>query len=386
MICVAANLRPAITSVGPIIGDIIKDMHLSNSQAGLITTMPLLAFAVFSPIAPKLGRRFGNEKLIAISLLVLAIGIWMRSIPSITLLFIGTAILGGAIAICNVLLPSFIKQHFSKHVGIMTSIYTTVMGMFASIASGISISLEKSSSSGWEGGLTTWGILVIVTLVIWIPQLRNTVKIQNSKKSTVKTAGVWSSAVAWKVTFFMGLQSLAFYVTVAWLPEILHSKGFDISTAAGLVSLMGFVGLPATFIVPVLAYRFANQKMFVVGICVLYIIGLVGVLNPSTVFTVIGVICMGLGQGASISLSYAFIGLRTRNAEQAAELSGMAQSIGYLLAAVGPILFGYLRDASGSWTISVIGLIIVCICMLPVGLGAAKNSYVTSNNIEKEDF
>ncbi|EOO26774.1 cyanate transporter, partial [Bacillus cereus VD133] len=364
----------------PIIGDIIKDMHLSNSQAGFITTMPLLAFAVFSPIAPKLGRRFGNEKLIAISLLVLAIGIWIRSIPSITLLLIGTAILGGAIAICNVLLASFIKQHFSKHVGIMTAIYTTVMGGFASIASGISISLEKSSSSGWEGGLTTWGILVIITLVIWIPQLRNTVKIKNSKKSSVKTAGVWSSAVAWKVTFFMGLQSLAFYVTVAWLPEILHSKGFDISTAAGLFSLMGFVGLPVTFIVPVLAYRFANQKMFVVSICVLYIIGLVGVLNPSTVLTVIGVICMGVGQGASISLSYAFIGLRTRNAEQAAELSGMAQSIGYLLAAVGPILFGYLRDASGSWTISVMGLIVVCICMLPVGLGAAKNSYVTSNN------
>ncbi|MHA2890477.1 CynX/NimT family MFS transporter [Bacillus cereus] len=388
MIFVAANLRPAITSVGPIIGDIIKDMHLSNSQAGLITTMPLLAFAALSPIAPKLGRRFGNEKLIAISLLVLAIGIWIRSIPSITLLFIGTAILGGTIAICNVLLPSFIKQNFSKHVGIMTSIYTTVMGVCASIASGISISLEKSSSSGWEGGLTTWGILVIVTLVIWIPQLPNTVKIQKSKfkKNSVKTVGVWSSAVAWKVTLFMGLQSLAFYGLMAWLPEMLHSKGFDISTAAGMLSLMGFAGLPATFILPVLAYRFANQKIFVIGICILYIIGLVGVLNPSPVFTVIGVICMGLGQGASISLSYAFIGLRTRNAEQAAELSGMSQSIGYLLAAVGPILFGYLRDASGSWTVSVIGLIIVCICMLPVGLGAAKNSYVTSNTIAKEGF
>ena len=378
IILIATNLRPAITSVGPLLGTLRTERHRSYGLAGLLTTLPLLAFAAFSMLAPKLSRRFGNALVIFAGLLTLIIGVLMRSISSIATLFIGTFVLGIAIAICNVLLPSVIKRQFPGRVGLMTGIYATWMGIFAALGSGISVPLAERLGLGWKGALAFWALWAAVAAIVWIPQLRNRQKPDGAREVNVRLSGLWRSPLAWQVTLFMGLQSLIFYVSISWLPELLDQRGLSISAAGWIVSFMQFVGLPGTFLIPVLADRTPSQRWLVIITCAFYVVGLSGLLF-STAWPVLWIALLGLGQGSSISLSYAFLGLRARNSGQAAELSGMAQSVGYILAAVGPVLIGYLHDMTHDWTLPLGFLIVITFVMLLAGLGAGRDAYVTPN-------
>ncbi|MFC7391821.1 CynX/NimT family MFS transporter [Scopulibacillus cellulosilyticus] len=376
VILLAANLRPALTSVGPLVSSIRDDLHLSNSVAGLITTLPLIAFAIMSPLAPKLGRKLGNELTLFIALIALIIGIFIRSSSTSVPLFIGTAILGLAIAICNVLIPGLIKHKFSKKVGLMTGIYSSSMGIFAALASGISIPLSHGLGLGWKGSLYCWAVLAAIAAVIWIPQLRNHDKLSKAKGEGIEVGGLWRSPLAWQVTLYMGLQSMGFYVTVAWLPLILQDRGLSVSAAGWMLSLLQFISLPANFLIPVIADRVSNQKWLAVMTGFFYIAGFAGLMVNSTSLVILSVIFLGLGQGSAISLALSLFGLRTKNAHQAAELSGMAQSFGYLLAAIGPILFGFLRDLTHTWLTPLTFIIITSVIMLITGYGAGRNKYV----------
>lgn len=377
IILIAANLRPAITSVGPLIEMIRDELNISHGLAGLLTTLPLLAFAVFSTLAPKFSQRFGNETVLFVGLITLITGILIRSTPLVAALFIGTFILGTAIAVCNVLLPGLIKHHFPAKVGLMTGIYSTFMGAFAALGSGISVPLVKDIGMSWRGALASWAVWVAIAAVLWLPQLFRRSKPTNVKKVSMKLGNLWSSPLAWQVTIFMGLQSFIFYTTIAWLPELLHDRGLTVSAAGWMVSFMQFISLPATFLVPFLADRRPSQRTFVVLIGLLFITSLIGLLHGSMAWLALWVALLGIALGASISLALAFLGLRARNARQAAELSGMAQSIGYLLAAFGPVFFGFLHDLTQNWTIPLV--LVLCISVLTTlsGLGAGRNAYVT---------
>lgn len=377
IVLVAANLRPAITSVGPLIGVIREDMGLSNGQAGVITTLPLIGFAVLSILAPRLGRRFGNVVMLFSGLILLICGILIRAIPWVGTLYIGTALLGLAIAICNVLLPGLIKHRYPGKVGLLTGVYTTSMGVFAALASGISVPLTKDVGLSWNGALAVWAVLAVIAALIWFPQVHYRGDGPKAQVAKIKAGGLWRSPLAWQVTFFMGFTSLAFYVVVAWLPEILIDRGLGVTTAGWMLSLVQLAGLPASFIIPILADRRSGQRLFVVIVGILYLVGFAGLLSDSTQWVILWVVCIGLGQGASFSLALTLLGLRARNPQQVAQLSGMAQSLGYSLAAVGPILFGYLHDFTHSWTIPLIMLIAAVLCQLLVGLGAGRNLYVT---------
>ncbi|MCP3739449.1 CynX/NimT family MFS transporter [Rossellomorea sp. BNER] len=383
IVLVAANLRPALTSVGPLIGDIRADMSLSNVQAGLITTIPLIGFAGLSILAPRLGRRFGNEVMLFAGLIALTIGTLLRFIPSIVMLYMGTALLGLAIAVCNVLLPGLIKHKFPGKVGLMTGVYSTSMGVFAAIAAGISVPLTKSLN--WNGSLAVWAILGVIAVVIWIPQiLRNgDSKVQATK---VKVGGMWRSPLAWQVTSFMGFTSLAFYITVAWLPEILIDQGLSVATAGWMLSLAQLAALPASFLIPLLADRYPDQRVFVGMISILYIIGLVGLFNSSIGWVSLWVVFIGLAQGASFSLALTFLGLRASNPEHVGELSGMAQSLGYSLAAIGPMLFGYLRDSTHSWTVPLMILFAAVLFQFFTGLLAGRDLYVIPDGERQKEM
>ncbi|WP_322786417.1 MFS transporter [Fictibacillus gelatini] len=374
IILLATNFRPSLTSVGPLVNNIRDDLHLSNSVAGLITTVPLIAFAIMSPLAPKLGRKFGSELVLFLALIFLIIGLLIRSSGSSGLLFAGTAIIGLAIAVCNVLLPALIQQKFSKKVGLMTGLYTSALGTFAALASGISVPLSHGLGSGWRGSLVFWAVLAAAAAIIWIPQLRNREKPKNINMTEAKE--VWRSPLAWQVTLFMGLQSLGFYVTVTWLPAILHDRGLSVSTAGWTLSLLQFISLPVSFLVPVLAARLSHQKWLAAMTSFCYIAGFGGLMIGSKPLVIMCVIFLGLGQGAALSLALLLFGLRTKSAHQAAELSGMAQSIGYLLAAVGPILFGYLRDVTHTWITPLLFIVITSGLMLISGIGAGRNKVV----------
>ncbi|ARK29902.1 CynX/NimT family MFS transporter [Halalkalibacter krulwichiae] len=382
IIFVSFNLRPAITAVGPLIGSIRDDFGLSNGLAGLITTLPLLSFALLSFIAPKLGYRFGNETMILVGLLTLITGIMIRSTGVTFLLFTGTALVGVGIALANVLLPSIIKSRYPENIGLITGIYTTAMCIFAAIGSGLSIPLSEGLHLGWQKSLLAWTIIAFIGLFLWYQQFHRDFYSNSLQNSTLPKTTIWKSKIAWQVTLFMGLQSFLFYCLITWLPEILHDKGLTISQAGWMVAMLQVAGLPVTFLTPILADRFRNQRTIVVVIGILYLSGLTGIIVSSHSFALtISSILLGLGQGASISLALTFIGLRTTNPRQAAELSGMAQSIGYLLAASGPILLGVILDFTHSGTAPLILLTIVSVIMVMMGLGAGKNETIDHDRL-----
>ncbi|MBU9720636.1 MULTISPECIES: CynX/NimT family MFS transporter [Bacillaceae] len=375
---VAFNLRPAITSVGPLVGEIRFDLGISNSEAGLITTLPLLSFAVFSLVAPKLGIRFGNEIMIFAGLIALLSGIMIRSTGLLSTLFIGTALVGVGIAISNVLLPSIVKNHYPHKIGLITGVYTTSMSTFAALGSGISFPISQGLQLGWRNALLVWSILAVIAIIIWIPQLKSNKKVENTTKDiNSRLNNIWRSPLAWQVTIYMGLQSFLFYCMIAWLPEILSGSMLSISAAGWMISIMQIAGLPMTFLTPVFADRFRDQRGIVVFIGVLYIIGISSLLFLESTFTIIlGVIFIGLGQGASISLALTMIGLRAASGKEAAELSGMAQSVGYALAAIGPVLIGYLIDLTGSGIVPLYVFCGIAVLLVIAGLGAGRNKTI----------
>lgn len=377
IIFIAFNLRPAITSVGPLISSIRTDLDMTNGMAGFLTTLPLLSFAFLSPVTPKLGQRLGNERTLWIGLVVLLIGILLRSYGEAFTLFAGTALIGVGIAVLNVLLPSLLKHKFPDKAGIMTSIYTTAMSIFAALASGISIPLSHGLDWGWSASLMVWAGLAFLAILIWVPQLRYHDTANRTVQLKADGQSVWRSKIAWQVTFFMGIQSFLFYCTIAWLPEILRSHGMSMSLAGWMLSLMQFASLPSTFLTPVLAGRFRDQKSIVLGLGILYLSGMAGLLyGGSPAMLTFWVILIGVGQGSSISLALTLIGLRSENAHQAAALSGMSQSAGYLLAAIGPSFVGFLYDHTHSWNGPILLFIAALIALIGTGLGAGRNLYI----------
>ncbi|MEQ2526849.1 MFS transporter [Bacillaceae bacterium CLA-AA-H227] len=377
IIFVAFNLRPSITAVGPLIGSIRTDTGMSNSVAGLITTLPLLAFAFLSPLAPKLAQKIGKEMTIFLALIFLGVGLVIRSSGMVFTLFLGTAIVGLGIAFCNVILPGIVKQSFPGKVGLMTGIYTVSMGTFAGIAPGISVPLANKLHMGWQGSLSVWIVLMGVALIVWFPQVRKSEFSARTKVFSTKKTSMLSSPLAWRVTLFMGLQSLIYFCFITWLPEMLYSQGISAATAGWMVSILQFSGIPANFIIPVIADRLSNQKSLAIGIGALCLIGILGLLIGGNIILItFSIMCIGIGTGAAISLALTLIGLRVVNAEQAANLSGMAQSIGYFLAALGPFFLGFLFDILHSWTVPLLLLILVTFIMTVVGYGAGRNQYV----------
>lgn len=374
IILVAANLRAAITGVGPLVNDICRDTGLSTTWAGLLTTLPLVAFAVISPLAPMIARRIGIEYALGVSMGLLTMGIVLRCVTSQIGLFVGMFVAGVGIAIGNVLLPSLIKRDFAAQVGLMTGLYSISMNVWAAIASGISVPISHIAHMGWRGSMMSWGILSIVSILIWLPQLRKR-HIPQQIKSTVN---VWKSGLAWQVTFFMGLQSFVFYVSIAWLPDILQSRGMSETAAGWMLSLLQFVSLPATFIVPVIAAKRASQRSLV-GITIsLFLVGYLGLLSGVNVLNWLWIVLIGVAGGAAISLALSFFGLRSQSSDEAAKLSGMAQSVGYLLAAIGPILIGFLHHALDAWTAPLIILAAAIVLLFIFGMGAGRNAYIRS--------
>jgi CP family cyanate transporter-like MFS transporter len=378
IILIALNLRSAITGVGPLIGTIRTDTGISNTVAGLLTSLPLLAFGFGSTLMPLLARRFGIERTLFGGLLVLIAGILLRSVPATAALFTGTAVLGLAITVGNVLLPSLIKRNFPEHIGTMTGVYTSSMGILAAVASGVSVPLSRIDWLGWRGALGCWASLVLIAVVAWLPQLRA----QRSGAAPSPPRGthsrLWRSPLAWQVTLFMGMQSLLFYVIIAWLPTIVQERGVSAAQAGWQLFLMQIVSLPASLVVPILAGRLPDQRGYTTAAVLFTAAGLAGILLAGTVALALWVTLLGIGLGASISLALMFMGLRTRDAHQAAELSGMAQSIGYLLAATGPILVGFLHDLTHNWTLPLALLCLVACALLFAGLGASRAADVSS--------
>lgn len=362
------NLRPTITGVGPLIGLISRATGLNTGWAGSLTTLPLLAFGLISPVAPGLVRRLGLERSLLLGLVILTIGTLIRSLGSVAMLLIGMFLVGSGVAIGNVLIPSLVKRDFPHRLGLMTGMYSTVMGVFAAFASGISVPLAIDTPLGWKGSLAIWSLVSLIGIIVWLPQVR-----YRQRLPTYTRLSLWRSPLAWQVTLFMGLQSFLFYVNVAWLPTLLHTLGMPLAAAGWMVSFMQLISLPGSFLMPIWASRRPDQRALMVITGILFLVGYVGLLVAGITLAWLWIACIGFAGGASISLALTYFSLRTKNSRDATQLSGMAQSVGYFIAAIGPISIGMLYHATNAWTIPLILLLITSILMLAAGVPASRN-------------
>lgn len=374
ILLIGSNLRAPLTPVGSLIPFIRDDLAISNTLAGMITTLPLLAFALLSPFAPKIANKIGMEWTIFCALIVLMAGIFLRSSFGVASLFIGTGLIGLSIAIGNVLIPAYIKMSFPFKVGMMTGLYAVFMNLFASVASGVSVPISNLGDLGWEGALLFWVILTIIALIAWLPQLtKKKPKPLQVEKSSKSESNVWKSPLAWSITFFMGLQSFIFYTIVTWLPELLHHHGYSATSAGWMLFLLQFAIIPVTFIVPLLAEKMENQRILSILTALSFMSGITGLMIGHASLVVVSILLLGIASGSAFSLSMMFFSLRTTSGKQAAELSGMAQSFGYLLAALGPVLFGALFDMTGNWFFPLLMLIGVATLFCIAGFQSSKN-------------
>lgn len=371
---ISFNLRAPITAVGSVVKMIQEEYALGSAAAGFITTLPLIAFAIVSPFVSTLANKLGQANTMFTGLILILIGEAIRSYTGVYGLFAGTAIIGIGIAIGNVIVPGIIKRYFSHRAGLITSIYTSGMCIFAAIGAGVSIPLATGLGLGWQNTLCVWFILTSLTIFIWLPQLFILKKRHSDRNIEHDHKSIWTSPLAWWVTLFMGVQSLLFYSLVAWLTTIIISRGLSQSFASSMALLFQLMAIPATLVIPTLCDKFKDQRILSVCVAAIYAIGMIlFIFAASPVLMTISVILLSIGMGGSISLSIAFISLRSPNSHTAAELSGMSQSAGYLLAAIGPVITGFIYDLTLSWTIPIIlfiGLIVIlAICGMFAGKG-----------------
>ena len=367
---IATTLRVTFTGAAPLLDAIRAEYGLTTAQTGLLTTLPLLAFGLVSPLAAGVARRFGIERSLLIALGLICLGIGLRSLPAAAMLFGGTAVIGCGIALGNVLLPGLIKRDFSQHVAKMTGAYSLTMGAAAALGSAMVVPLALAGF-GWRGALLMLMVFPLLALFIWLPQSRREAAAPLTASGALHNRGIWRSALAWQVTLFLGINSLVYYVIVGWLPAILQSLGYSEAQAGSLHGLLQLATAAPGLAIPLILHRLKDQRGIAVLVALMCAVSSAGLwLAPGQ--AVLWALLFGFGSGATMILGLTFIGLRASSAHQAAALSGMAQAVGYLLAACGPPVMGKIHDANGDWHIPLIAVALTAVVMAIFGALAGR--------------
>ncbi|MFF3696491.1 CynX/NimT family MFS transporter [Streptomyces sp. NPDC002221] len=392
IVLASLNMRAALASVSPLVSDISQSFGLSSTASSLVTSVPVLFLGLGALVAPWLARRFGSEPVLLFALLLLAVGILVRVAPSTVALYGGGVLVGTAIALLNVLMPGLIKRDFPDRAAPMTSVYTGAMIAGATLVAASSVPLEKAFGGSWEASLAVWSLLAVLAAVAWLPQVLiargrtgHEVRVTSTRSGSGTGPGsasgatgksVWRSALAWQVTLFMGLQSLWSYVLIAWMPTIFTDHGMSRSTAGVIFAFNNLIQVAGAFAVPLLAGRMRSQRPLIVLVTSLVAAGYAGLMIAPVSGAWLWAGVLGIGQGGAVGLALTMIVLRSGDAQTAARLSGMAQTVGYLLAAVGPLAAGAVHQATGGWTIPIALVLGVCAAALAVGLFAARDRTV----------
>jgi CP family cyanate transporter-like MFS transporter len=370
------NLRAPVTVIGPLVEDIRADVALSAAATGLLTTLPVLAFGLASGFAAPTSRRFGLEPVLTASVLVLASGVLLRTVPGIAPFYAGAAILGIGIAFSNVLLPALIKREFPDRLAPMTAVYSTTLGTSAAIGAGAAVPLASETSLGWRGALVVWILPILVAATVLTALGRRRTRIETEGLPPLPSGSFRSSRLAWSVTAYFGLQSFGYFISTAWMAAILIDRGLSVAQAGNLAFLFQSVGIVSLLVIPGLAERASNQRVLVGAMCATAITGVLGLLLAGTSAVELWMILLGIGQSAGLALGLMFLVLRTRNSSDASTLSGMSQAFGYMLAATGPLVAGLLHDITADWNVVLGTLIGVYGLLFAVGWDAGRAAVI----------
>lgn len=371
VVLLAFNLRPGVTGVPPLFSELTDRLGLHSITLTWLATVPVLCFGVFCPPAVTLARRFGEEAALGGALVLLATGLALRGLAPGALLFPATILACGSITVMNVLLTSLIKRRRPDRVGVLLGMYLLSLYLGAIIASGISVPL--SQATGGPGlALGIWAVPAAVAFLVWLPQLRHPrpVRVEPARKRA--RVRVYRRALAWQVAGFMGLQSLNYFATLSWLPLLFEDRGTSAARAGFLVSMLGIGGVATALVAPIIAQRLRDQRALITPIVAATAAGIAGALYAPLSTQVFWTGLLGLGQGAALGVGLYLTIARAATPVVAASLSAMAQGVGYLLAATGPLLFGVLHTASGGWTIPVLVLLALVAAEWVAGMLAAR--------------
>ncbi|WP_374829938.1 CynX/NimT family MFS transporter [Paenochrobactrum pullorum] len=370
LVLIAFNLRPVFSSFSALLPEIVATTGMSTFTAGLLTTLPVLCLGVFAPLAPRLAQQIGVEKTLFLVMFFLFIATLMRGLGTLPFLFMGSALAGACIAVGNVLLPGVVKRDFPDQAAIMTGLYTMALCGGAAAAAGMTVPVKNLLNGSWQWALAFWGLPALLVLLIWLPQsFRNN---HHSRGSHIRVTGLWRDKLAWQVTFFMGLQSALAYIVFGWMSPILRERGLSGEAAGLIVSISIMAQVVACLLIPSLAMRFKTQSLLNVLLYVCAVAGLLGLLYAPLSGAWGWAVIQGIGQGGLIAAAMIMIVLRSKDALIAAHLSGMAQCVGYSMAAFGPLLMGMIHSLTGSFIWSGVLLMAIGIGGAYAGWGAGR--------------
>lgn len=374
VVVLAFNLRPAAASVGPVLNEITTGLGMSGASAGLLTTLPVLAFGVFGALAPQLARGMGVHRVTLLSLLAVVVGLAVRARTDEVWLFLLMSLLALAgMATGNVLLPSLVRLHFPTRVGLLTSLYTTALAIGLTLASGATVPIAEQLGS-WRWGLLAWALTAAIAALPWIGLLRHD-RTPADTPHTVTLRQVARTRLGWAMAILFGAQSLQAYSIFGWFAQIYRDAGFSATTAGLLLGVITAMSIPLSFLIPAVASRLRDQTWLIVGLVACYPVGYLGLIFIPVAGAWVWAVLVGIGASV-FPLVLMLIPLRARTSEGTAALSGFTQSVGYLISAIGPFGVGVLYHATGGWTLPLSVLTGLVVVQLVAGLTVARPSYL----------
>lgn len=376
MVALAANLRPAVSSVGPLLDEISNSLELSPAQVSLLSTAPVLCFGVFAAVAPLLARRVrGFDVTVTFSLALLGIGLLLRPLGDYHLLLAGTVLASGAIAVMNVALPALTKRDFAASAALVTGGYSVPIGLGAAFAAALSAPLA-TFLGGWRASLAAWAIPVALALLIWLSKLtRSTCNTSDDAPGAplIPRLSVLQCPSAWLVTMYFGLQSLTYYSVLAWLPALTQARGVSQRESGLLLSVALVTGTVSALATAASASRTSTLRGQAVFTALLTLVGFAGFAWAGTSLFVACAAILGLGQGGAFPVALTMMVTRATSAAESADLSAMSQTFGYLFAAMGPIMIAFLFTTNGSWGSALVALMLLTALQAILGTAAGSS-------------
>lgn len=376
IVLLAANLRPAAVSVGPLLEQITNGLNLSATETSLLTSLPVVAFAIFGGVAPRLAHVLGLHRATLLALVVEVVGLVLRArVHSGWLFLVLTLFTLAGMATANVLMPSLIKRHFPDQIGTMTAVYSTALALGLTAGSVLSVPIADAADS-WRVGIGSWAILGVIAIIPWLGLVRGDTPADEGQSGPgIRLGQVARTRIGWIMALAFGLQSLQAYAIFGWFAEVYRGAGFSEHTAGLLLGVITGVSIPLSLLIPGITARTPDARWLVWLLCLLYVVGYVGLIVAPHGGAWLWAVLVGIGT-CTFPMVLTMIGLRAHSPEGTAALSGFTQSVGYLISIAGPYAFGALHHATGGWTAPLVFLLIMVIPLIVVALMMCRPQYV----------